>query len=117
MKHSYKIFFKKPDPYHRSNARDQVVISCIGIHPDYFHEPQSLHTHKKTDSHKLFGGATLPPSELVYASRRSFSGCPINYKSYFTEIFNDTSEETLERAYKLWVRDCKTVLEEEPAAL
>ncbi|XP_074008749.1 2-epi-5-epi-valiolone synthase-like [Numenius arquata] len=32
------------------------------------------------------------------------------------EIFNDTSEETLERAYKLWVRDCKTVLEEEPAA-
>ncbi|KAM6387471.1 2-epi-5-epi-valiolone synthase-like [Pluvialis apricaria] len=33
------------------------------------------------------------------------------------EIFNDTSEETLERAYKLWVRDCKTVLEEEPAAL
>ncbi|KAK2529378.1 2-epi-5-epi-valiolone synthase [Columba guinea] len=32
------------------------------------------------------------------------------------EIFNDTNEETLERAYKLWVRDCRTVLEEEPAA-
>ncbi|XP_009907599.2 2-epi-5-epi-valiolone synthase [Dryobates pubescens] len=33
------------------------------------------------------------------------------------DIFNDTSEETLERAYKLWVRDCKTVLEEDPTAL
>ncbi|KAM9182550.1 2-epi-5-epi-valiolone synthase-like [Mergus octosetaceus] len=33
------------------------------------------------------------------------------------DIFNDTSEETLERAYKLWVRDCKTALEEGPAAL
>ncbi|RLV99677.1 hypothetical protein DV515_00009575 [Chloebia gouldiae] len=29
------------------------------------------------------------------------------------DIFNDTSEETLERAYKLWVKDCKMELEEE----
>ncbi|XP_009089553.2 2-epi-5-epi-valiolone synthase-like [Serinus canaria] len=29
------------------------------------------------------------------------------------DIFNDTSEETLERAYELWVKDCKMGLEEE----
>ncbi|XP_065605488.1 2-epi-5-epi-valiolone synthase-like [Cyrtonyx montezumae] len=33
------------------------------------------------------------------------------------EIFNDTSEETLKVAYKLWVKDCRTVLEEGTAAL
>lgn len=35
----------------------------------------------------------------------------------FTEIFNDTSEEMLKGAYKLWVKDCRTVLEEETAIL
>ncbi|OXB81538.1 UNVERIFIED_CONTAM: hypothetical protein H355_008386 [Colinus virginianus] len=33
------------------------------------------------------------------------------------EIFNDISEETLRGAYKLWVKDCRTVLEEGTAAL
>lgn len=56
-------------------------------------------------------GVTLPQS--VCADTKSSSGCPINHNSYFPDIFNDTSEETLERAYKLWVKDCQTVLEEE----
>ncbi|XP_021265349.1 uncharacterized protein LOC110404900 [Numida meleagris] len=33
------------------------------------------------------------------------------------EIFNDISEETLKCAYKLWVKDCRTLLEEGTAAL
>lgn len=59
-------------------------------------------------------GVTLP--QAVCAGRKSSSGCPANYNSYFPDIFNDTSEETLERAYELWVKDCKPKVKVLPQA-